>query len=214
MRRFPTDYADPLNLQETSRKKTILRYHSNLKKAVSILLLGIFLFNLGGYRMVFHFANQKADQQIQAQLDNDSYNENELVVLKMPMSVPYYSGTAGFEYTQGEVTLDGVIYRYVKKRVVNDTIEMYCIPHETKMELMNARDMFAKLSTDFINGSKEQHDAPVKTTVKPFVLEWFEEHNSAFSIPVTASVVYAACAENNIPAPYLQPGTPPPDSVI
>lgn len=193
--------------------------HHTLKKALSILLLGIFLFNLGGYRFVFHFANQKADQQIQARLDNESYNENELVVLKMPMSVPYYSGTAysgntEFEYTQGEVTLEGVIYRYVKKRVVNDVLEMYCIPHESKMELMNARDRFAKLSTDFINVAKDQQDAPVKSTVKPFVLEWFEEYNNSLPVPATAVHTYAAQTEQYIPSPCLQPGTPPPDSII
>lgn len=185
-----------------------------MKKALSILLLGIFLFNLGGYRLAFHFANRQADAQIQSRLDNDIYNENELVVLKMPMSVPYYSGTGGFEYTQGEVTLEGIIYRYVKKRVVNDTLEMYCIPHENKMELMNARDQFAKLATDFINVSKEQHDAPVKSAVKPFVLEWFETHRNILTIPATAAPDYAACTVQRLPAAYLQPGTPPPNSLI
>lgn len=185
-----------------------------LKKALSILLLGIFLFNLGGYRVAFNFASRQADEQLQSKLDNNGYNENELVVLKMPMSVPYYSGTGGFEYTQGEVTLEGIIYRYVKKRVVNDTLEMYCIPHENKMELMNARDQFAKLATDFINVSKEQPDAPVKPVVKPFVLEWFETCNNILTVPPTAAHNYAACTVQPLPAPYLQPGTPPPDTII
>lgn len=182
-----------------------------MKKTLSILLLGIFLFNLGGYRLVFHWANQQADRQIQAQLDEDVYNENELVVLKMPMSVPYYSGTGGFEYTQGEVTLDDVIYRYVKKRVVNDTVEMYCIPHTTKMELMNARDMFAKLSSDFINVSKHQQDAPAKINVKPFFPEWFEQHNAALQAPANAAPLYAAFLQQNSLSPSYPPGTPPPN---
>lgn len=185
-----------------------------MKKTISILLLGIFLFNLAGYRLVYHFAGKQADKNLQVQLDNDEYNEAELVVFKKPMSVPYYSGTGGFEYTQGEVTIEGAIYRYVKKRVINDTVEMYCIPHTQKMELMNARDQFAKLSADFINVSKHQQDAPVNNPVKPFFSDWFEDLRPVLPLPPKALHSFTGSPDKQLVSPFLNPEAKPPESIL
>lgn len=182
-----------------------------MKKAVPILLLGVFLFNLAGYRLVFHWANQQADKTLQVKLDNGDFNEQELVVLKMPMAVPYYSGTSGFEYTRGEVALNGVIYRYVKKRVVNDTVEMYCIPHTNKMNIASARDRFAQLASDYLNTPGQSRKAPVKVNIKPFFSDWCETpaQPDTYSRPVTT--VFAVVPATTTISPYLGRYAPPPE---
>jgi hypothetical protein len=186
-----------------------------LKKVLSILIISVLLFNLAGYQLAFYFAGEQADKTLQTQLDNEAYNENELVVMKMPMSVPYYSGTNGFEYTRGEVAVNGIIYRYVKKRVVNDTIEMYCIPHENKMQLANARDMFAKLAADFTNARDHQENSPGKTAFKPFFTDAYGFCKPTLPLPYKTATVYALFPKQHDTSPFiLQPIKPPEYSSI
>jgi hypothetical protein len=184
-----------------------------LKKALSILIISVLLFNLAGYQLVFYFAGEQADKVLQTQLDNEAYNENELVVMKMPMSVPYYSGTNGFEYTRGEVAVNGIIYRYVKKRVVNDTIEMYCIPHENKMEILNARDMFAKLAADFTNASNHQQKQTQNTGFKPFFTDGYDFCKPALPLPYKTATEYDVLPVQQSTHPFILQTIKPPEYV-
>lgn len=188
-----------------------LQQLTDLKKALPILLIGVFLFNLAGYRLAFHLANRQADKTIQVKLDKGEYNEQELVVLKVPMAVPYYSGTTGFEYTRGEVTLNGTIYRYVKKRVVNDTVEMYCIPHTSKMELAMARDRFAQLASDYVNTPGKTQKNPVKVNIKPFFSDWCENTLETGYISRAPETIYAHIPEAPTCHPYTGNNSKPPE---
>jgi hypothetical protein len=126
------------------------------------------------------------------------------------MSVPYYTGTAGFEYTRGEVTLNGIIYRYVKKRCINDTLEMYCIPHMQKMELLTARDMFVKLSANYLQPVKPTEKVPGKINVKPFVFEGFANSRAAWFRPAAPALRFVPESQIHYLPPFLQlPAIPP-----
>jgi hypothetical protein len=165
-----------------------------LKKGVVILIISIFLFNLAGYRLLFNIAGHRADEAIRDRLEQENFQEHELIVFKQPLSIPYYSGTSGFEPASGELAAGGMIYRYVKKRVVNDTLEMYCLPHHEKARVFNARDEFMKLAADFSHARVPDQKAPVRSAVKPFSfdsdvpgmqeVQWLEEQPCTFSLYV------------------------------
>lgn len=117
----------------------------NLKKLASLFFIFLFLFNVVGYRFVFDFVQQKINTQLEAGLDNNLYDESELVELKLALNLPYQTSWTSFERCDGEIQIDGIIYKYVKQKVYNDTLYLLCIPNTQKMHLETTKnDLVAK----------------------------------------------------------------------
>lgn len=119
-----------------------------MKKLAAISLLLIFLFNLGGYRLWYYLEAQSCDERIVAILENEEYDKAELVVIKIPLSLPYQTNWKEFETTDGEIEFEGTIYKYVKRKVQNGELVLLCIPHHDKMQVNTARDDFFKYTND------------------------------------------------------------------
>jgi hypothetical protein len=134
-----------------------------LKKLAAILLIALFTFNLFGYRIIFYFAQQQSDISIEKALDTNQYNEEDLITIKIPMSVPYQVERKDFERYNGEVNLNGKIYRYVKRKVCDGNLVLLCLPDRNKMHLETVKNDLIKNSNDLQNtGSKKPGDS------KPF----------------------------------------------
>lgn len=131
-----------------------------VKRIASILLLGILLFNWGGYRLLTNYFESKADSQFQAELDQDHYNEADLIRIKVPASLPYGSSSEKFERVEGNIEIKGVSYTYVKRRFYQDSLELLCIPNTAKAGIKNARDEFARLANDFVTNNNSSKKAP------------------------------------------------------
>ncbi len=105
-----------------------------------------------GYHLVADYFSQQADLQMQAQLNDNQYSEAELISIKVPATLPPYTeSSAVFEHMEGSIDIKGVNYRYVKRRFLNDTLELLCIPNMQKISINNARDEFFKLANDFVS---------------------------------------------------------------
>jgi hypothetical protein len=113
-----------------------------LRKPAAIFLLFILLFNVIGYRAWFYYAEKKSDRQLEAQLDKDQYNEADLVVLKVPLNIPYQLDKSQFERVDGEIVLNGKIYKYVKRKVSEGNLILLCIPDAHKMNLKKSKTDF------------------------------------------------------------------------
>lgn len=85
---------------------------------------------------------------MEQQLDNNDYNNEELISIKTVLNLPYYSSSPEFERTYGSVAIDGVVYEYVKKRVYNDTLELLCLPNKTKTRLHDIKNDITKATSD------------------------------------------------------------------
>ena len=119
-----------------------------MKKLAAILLLVLFLFNIIGYRLLFYMVQKQNDAALETSLDKEEYNENELVTIKVPLSLPYQTNWKEFERVDGEISFDGKIYKYVKRKVEDGQLVLMCLPDEHKMRLQTARDDFFKLAND------------------------------------------------------------------
>ena len=120
-----------------------------MKKVASILLLAILLFNWVGYRFYAAWLQNQSNVSLEAQLDLNSFEEADLVSVKIPSGhLSYYTNSKSFERVDGEVEIKGVPYKYVKRRIFNDTVELMCIPNRNAIRLQNARDDFFKLVSD------------------------------------------------------------------
>jgi hypothetical protein len=152
-----------------------------VKKIISIFFLGSLLFNWFGYRLLSSFMEEQANSLLITSLDNDQYNDADLVSIKLPSNLPYYTSSSQFNRMDGEIEMNGVHYNYVKSRMYKDSVEYLCIPNRAKTKLSNARDEFYKLVNDL------QHPSQNKKTdnsgsAKNLLSEYYQDaHSWSFS---------------------------------
>jgi cbb3-type cytochrome oxidase subunit 3 len=115
---------------------------AHLRKTAAIFLLLILLFNVVGYRAWFYCAEKKADRQMEARLDKNDYQEDDLITIKIPLNIPYQLERYQFERVDGEFSLNGKIYKYVKRKIVDGNIILICIPDANKTSLKKAKTEF------------------------------------------------------------------------
>lgn len=145
-----------------------------MRKISAILLIGVFAFNLFGYRMVFDVMAVHSDVVLEKALDEDRYEDHELISIKQPLQLPYYTNSEIFDRISGEVEIDGSTYRYVKYRIYKDSIEMLCIPHAQKTKLNHALDVYAGNVSDATPGDNGRQIPHGKSFFSS--LSEFEEH--------------------------------------
>lgn len=135
--------------------------------------------------MVTDYFEDRADVQLQVQLDENNYNESELISIKVPASLPYGVSSKKFERVDGEVDVKGVTYTYVKRRFYNDTLELLCIPNTVKTGIINARDEFFRLANDFVNSSsaKKETGHHATHTVKFSIQDYANDHSFVWQYP-------------------------------
>lgn len=83
---------------------------------------------------------------MESRLDNNQYNEADLIELKVPMNLPYQTSWADYKRCDGEIEIGGIIYKYVKQKVANDTLYVMCIPNTKKMHLESVKNGLAQLA--------------------------------------------------------------------
>ena len=98
----------------------------------------------------------RSDAALEQVLDENAYNESELISIKQPTHLPYYTNNETFQRIDGEVEIEGIKYKYVKSRIYNDSLEMLCIPHRVKMQIEQSRNDYAKGAHDFQNDTQKK----------------------------------------------------------
>ena len=183
-----------------------------MKKLTAIFLIVIFLFNIGGYRLWFYFELQKSDKKIETSLDEEEYNEAELITLKVPLSLPYQTNWKEFERVNGEIKLEGKIYKYVKRKVQNGELILLCIPDHNKMQLETAKADFFKYSNDLIqNNSSKKSGNSQSILFKNIGSEYYQslsffKINSFNNAPLSFALYKV---ENLASSPHISPEQPP-----
>jgi hypothetical protein len=99
-----------------------------------------------------------ADKTIMATLNEETYDHKDLLVIKVPLSLPYQTDWKDFERVDGEIDIDGETYKYVKRKVVNGTLILLCLPDHHRTRLENAKETFFELVKNM------QSQLPAKST--------------------------------------------------
>ena len=113
-----------------------------LRKIAAILLLVILLFNWIGYRLFADFLQHRADVRLEAKLDKNDYSEDQLIEIKVPLNLPYQLNWSQFERFDGEIDVDGIHYKYIKRKIYNDSLVLLCLPNQTKQNIEKAKDEY------------------------------------------------------------------------
>jgi hypothetical protein len=175
-----------------------------MRFATSILLLTIHLFNIGGYRFLFDELENRANYQLVQQLDNQEYSDQELIEMRVPLPMPYQTNWSSFERYDGEIEINGVHYNYVKRKVLNDTLILMCIPNQGKMKLNSAKEQFFSLVNDV--SQKGNQPAPKSNIVKSITTDYQATAvMTALIPPVAPGIEYSIL-------PVLMPGSIDPES--
>jgi hypothetical protein len=169
-----------------------------LKKLTAILCLALFLFNLAGYKCWFYYLQQKEQSSLESRLDKEDYNEKELIRFTIPLSMPYQVSWTGFERVDGEVTINGIIYKYVKRKVEDGQLILLCLPNYKKMKLEKASAEFGNHGDGITPPGKRAGSASSEKTES--VNEY--EENAKWTLPRRSQ----ACNEHH--TPFILPQLP------
>jgi hypothetical protein len=119
-----------------------------LKKLISIALLFVFLFNIGGYYVVYVGCLYKVRTEMAQRLDKGSYSAEETITIKIPFNLPYQADGKAFERRGGEFQHDGEFYKLVKQKIENDTLYVVCIKDNKEKKIFNFMADMVKMSSD------------------------------------------------------------------
>ncbi len=182
-----------------------------LRKALAILMLAVYLFNLAGYPLVFNFLMDKANRDLIVQLDKNNYDESALLEIKVPLHTPYITGDNTYERVDGQAVVNGIRYNYVKRRIDGDTLYMLCLPDTKGTKLLAAKNEYGKQVSDIPSGKKEK-DAPEKKG-GPSLPYPNKEMYFSFSLIQSSIVQGGSFINYHLPSAFIIPQEQPPDMV-
>ena len=155
---------------------------------------------------------QELNDQFEARLDNNAYDESQLVELKIPIHLPYQTSWSSYQRYNGEIEINGILYKYVKRKVANDTLSLMCIANTKKMHLETAKDDFFKISNDLMQNNNSKKSGNSKSAFKNLQ----GEYDQYSFVSNTFSMVYGRqnCwlpiqSQNLLSSPHISPEQPP-----
>ena len=152
-----------------------------MKQTAAILLILLMVFNITGYRFTVQWMQQTQNRNLEKELDNADYDEASLIEISVPLSLPYYNNWPDFERYDGEVLVNGITYKYVKRKVQDGKLILKCLPNSQQQTIQkNVSELFAQA-----NGLPQQHSASgaVKKVIKAGLSEYEEVNRPQFSNP-------------------------------
>ena len=185
-----------------------------MKQAAAILLLGIFSFNTFGYRILYNYLANKADTRLEQALDIEAYDGADLISIKQATNLPYYNNSKIFKRLNGEVNINGTIYKYVKCRIYNDSLEMLCIPHTAKMQIQNSKEAFFKLTNDLQQENSKKKSSSEQKQVKSMLSEYEEIQSTPYN---KSCIILTTSFFNKIttlPQIFIKTSERPPDTFL
>ncbi len=181
-----------------------------LKKIASIFLLAILFYNWCGYRLVIRYMQDLTESRLEAQLDSPNIDETQLIEIRTPLNDPYINDWTTYQRCNGEIEINGVEYKYVKRKIEKGQLILKCIRNESNIRLQTARDEFFRLANDL------QLDHTSKKTNSKNIIKfnpgnYFHQYPFCYD-PVSpdATAVYSIFSNTYI-QPYYKPapGQPP-----
>ncbi len=176
-----------------------------MRKLAAILLLLIFFFNLCGYKILISFLQTKADQQLEALIDNEEYADDELIEMRVSLNMPYQQRYTEFERHYGHITIEGKEYTYVKRKIEGDILVLKCIANTSRTQLNQITSDIARS-----NNNNTQEQGPAKSAVKIFSFECddvFEK--SAIAHKLIIPTTYPTFTDELMTSDLTVPSQPP-----
>jgi len=108
--------------------------------------------------VVFWALRSQAKNDLLHRLDADSYSSEEVVVLTVPVSLPYPVRDEGYQPASGEMEYHGEYYQLVKQKIVNDTLFMVCVKDHQQKRLDRTMNEYTNLANNLPASAKHTMD--------------------------------------------------------
>jgi hypothetical protein len=116
----------------------------------------VFLFNVGGYYLVFWGLRISNDKIAWNKIEKSGYDESNAITIKMPMNLPYPMFQSDFHQTHDKFEYKGEFYKSVKQKIEGDTLYVVCVKDLGEKRLVNTMTKYAKESNDLPGHEKNQ----------------------------------------------------------
>lgn len=136
--------------------------------------------------MLLQYWETEANNRLEVKIDKQEYDEKELVEMRIPLTVPYGNSSKEFERYSGEIDIAGVHYKYVQRKVYNDSLILLCIPNKEKTQIATAREAFSLLVNELqkeTSGKKSScpNSLALKFSLSDYTLQQSAEWNVLFA---------------------------------
>jgi len=132
----------------------------------------------------------RGQEQTQASLDKQQYNEKDLITIKVPISLPYFSDWKEFEEYNGSIEVNGQHYNYVKRKVYNDTLILLCLPNIEQNKLAEAKTDFEKSLNTAQSTSQGSKTGSAALLIKVLLSE-YNNGQTTYDFPVPSTIVFS-----------------------
>jgi hypothetical protein len=178
-----------------------------LKKIAAILLIIILFFNLGGYRLIFPILQHKAEHNLEVLLDNNEYDESQLIEIRVALNLPYQQRFTEYERHYGQIEIDGKSYTYVKSKIEGDVAIFKCIPNESRQQLNSIENNITKAnSAANMDHSGQSKKAPASFAKN--VLSDYDDRNQFTTLTAFISLNGAINTDYRFYLPTVTANTP------
>lgn len=179
-----------------------------MKKYLAILLLALLLFQVGGYHLFFWSLRVHAKKDLLKKLDADQYSPDEVVVLSLPVNLPYVLQESNMQPAQGEVEYKGQFYSLVKQMIKNDTLFMVCVKDIKRAALEKTFVEFTNLVVD-VPATAAHSSELLGKIFKDYT---FVDQQDLVTPSSTTGVQLAGPTDLKVVIPFLPIDSPPPKS--
>lgn len=139
-----------------------------MKRITTLILLLLFLLNVLGYYGVFVGIQHSFEKRLQSQFDQDDYSNDDEVLIKVPLTLPYAADAPEYTRVDGQFEHQGEVYRLVKQRYASDTLFIVCVKDNATKEINQALVDYVKSYSD--NPSSEKGSTKtLQTFSKDFI---------------------------------------------
>ena len=181
-----------------------------MRKLTAIFFILVVVFNIYGYRLMISFIEYINAVALETKVDNHEYSDAELISVKTTLNLPYFSSSPEFERVYGSISIDGVEYEYVKKRVYKDTLELLCIPNHAKVKMQQVANEMAQMAADGQADTPSKKNTSIKIGFPDFCCSFQQLSTPLFLL---AEKQYNCLKQNNITAGYDLLQEKPPQSM-
>jgi hypothetical protein len=115
----------------------------------------VFLFNVGGYYLVLWGLIHNSDHKLTQKLNRELYSPDELIELKLPVTLPYPIQKQDFVRVDGKIEHRGEVYKLVKQKLENDTVYIYYIRDHQQKRIVKTVTDYVKLTNELPSSSKK-----------------------------------------------------------
>lgn len=138
-----------------------------MKKYLSIALLFVFLFNVGGYYLLLQGLRYSAYKELTEKIEQENYRADDSDEIKLLLTLPYpiHENNAR---TYDEFEHNGEYYVLAEQKLDNDTLYIKTVRNSKKTRIDNAFEEYAKSSNDFPSSKQKESRSLLAKLMKEY----------------------------------------------